>query len=451
VGNSLGGLQRPIGRLWGEVSSPLYRNALYLMLNSIAGSALGFFFWLIMVRVYSTEDIGFAVALFSTVSFVASLSLLGLNMSLVRYLPESEDKRGLINSALTVAGVGAILLSLAYLLVIAIFDLGVLFVLASPVYILGIILGALGASLGALLDTVALALRRADLGFIRGVSLGILKIPIALVFAYTLSGPFGVGRLGVFMALVVGVGASVMIEGLWLLPRVLPEYRARPLFATARLRPLLRFSAGNYAAATIGAAGTTLLTPMILVIGGPRSVTYFYVAVAVASLLNVIPGAAFSSFYSEASQKHANSERRHRDERRALLLSAGLLVPAIVLVLLFAHFLLYILYASDEYADHATAVLQILVFSSLPALLSSVLVTRVRIRRRSLPLVVGAAITTIVNLGLGYFLLQSDGINGLALATVLGATAPLPYYWYVARKSFAAEPIEPVGPTAIQP
>ena len=451
MGNNLGGLQRPIGRLWGQVKSPLYRNALFLMLTSGAGSVLGFFFWVIMVRVYSTEDIGFAVALFSTVSFVASLSLLGFNISLVRYLPESDDQPGLINAALTVAGVGAILLSLVYLLTIAIFDLGVGFVLASPVYIVGIILGAVAASLGALFDTVALAVRRAELGFLRGISLGILKIPLALAFAFTLSGPFGVGRLGVFMALVVATGASVMIEGLWLLPRFMTAYRARPLFETARLRPMLRFSAGNYAAAAIGAAGTMLLTPMILVIEGASSVTYYYVASAVASLLVVIPSAAFLSFYSEASQKETSSARRHRDERRAILLSAGLLVPAIVLMLLFAHFLLYILYASNEYADHATAVLQVLVFAALPALVSSVLVTRVRIRRRSLPLIVGAAISTTVNLGLGYFLLRSGGINGLAVAAVLGATAPLPYYWYVARKSFAAEPIEPMGPTPIQP
>lgn len=451
MGNNLGGLQRPIGRIWGEVKSPLYRNALFLMLNSAVGSALGFFFWVIMVRVYSTDDIGFAVALFSTVSFVASLSLLGFNMSLVRYLPESDDKPALINAALTVASVCAIVLSLGYLAAIAIFDLGVGFVLESPVYVIGIIVGAFAVCLGALFDTVALALRRADLGFWRGVSLGILKIPIALVFAVTLSGPFGVGRLGVFMALVIAMGASVMIEGLWLLPRVMTEYRARARFEVARLRSLVRFSAGNYAAASIGAAGSTLLTPMILVIDGASSVTYFYVASAVASLLSVIPIAAFSSFYSEASQKEVNSRERHRDERRAFLLSLVLLVPAIVLMLVFAHFLLYLLYASNDYADHASAVLQILVFGSLPALIGSVLVTRVRIRRRSLPLAIGATISTIVNLGVGYVWLQSGGINGLAIATVLGATAPLPYYWYVARKSFASEPIEPVEPTPIQP
>lgn len=451
MGNNLGGLQRPIGRIWGEVKSPLYRNAIFLMMNTAAGSGLGFFFWVIMVRVYSTADIGFAVALFSTVSFVASLSLLGFNMSLIRYLPEADDKTSMINASLTVAGVGTIVLSLVYLLAIALFGLGLGFVLDSPVYIVGILLGALAVSLGTLFDTVALAVRRADLSFWRGLTLGLLKIPIALAFAVTLSGPFGVGRLGVFMALVIGMGASVLLEGAWLLPRVLRGYRPRALFRVAGLRPLVRFSAGNYAAGAIAAAGSTLLTPMILVIEGAAPVTYFYVASAVATLLNVIPSAAFASFYSEASQKAANPEARHRDERRAILLSLVLLAPAILGILLFAHFMIYVLYASKEYADHATEVLQILVFGALPAMAGNVLVTRVRIRRRSLPLIVGAAIATVVNLGVGYAWLQSTGINGLAMATVLGATAPLPYYWYVARKSFATEPIEPVEPAPVRP
>ncbi|HYM40543.1 MAG TPA: lipopolysaccharide biosynthesis protein [Thermoplasmata archaeon] len=451
VGNNRGGIQRPIGRIWGEVKSPLYRNALFLMINSAAGSALGFVFWVIMYRVYDLNDIGFAVALFSTVSFVSSLALLGYNVSLVRYLPEAEDQVGLINASLTLVGSFAILLGFAYILVIAVFNLGLAFVLANPVYIAGIVLGAVGVGMGTVYDAVVLALRRADLGLWRGVSMALLKIPIALGIAYTLSQPFGVGRLGVFLALVLATGASVLIEGLWLLPRVLPAYRVRPRFHFSPLRRMFHFSAGNYAAAVVGAAGATLLTPMILVIKGAGAVSYFYAASAVAGLLSVIPGAAFSSFFAEASQKASNKVDRHRDERRALLLAIVLLAPAIVAMLVFAPFLLFLFGGSSDYSVHATAVLQILVFAAIPGLLGNVLVTRVRIRRRSLPLIVGSSIATVVNLGLGYAWLQSSGINGLASATVLGSIAPLPYYWYVARMSFQQEPKEPLDTTPIQP
>ncbi len=438
-------------RLWTKAKVPLYRNALFLMMNTAMGSALGFFFWVIMTRVYTKEDIGFAVALFSTVSFAGTLGLLGISVSLIRYLPEADDKENLLNVSLTIVGIASLIMGAAYLLVIAAFGLDLSFVLDSPVYLLGIVLGAFAVGAGTILDNAAVALRRADVSMWRTIVLGVAKIPVALAIALTLTAPFGVGRLGVFLALVVGTGISVLVEGVWLLPRILPRFRPRPRFDFKRLGPMFRFSAGNYIAMSTGAAGGLLLTPLILAVSGPSAVTYFYVGSAVASLLGVIPSATFSSFYAEASRKEANGTERHRDERRAILLSTTLLVPAIVVMWIFAHFLLLIFYGNEDYASNAEGVLRILVFASVPGLFSNVLVTRVRVRRRSLPLIVGTAIGTIVNLGIGYAFLQSNGITGLAVATVLGSVAPLPYYWFVARRSFESEPLEPTEPATLQP
>ncbi len=451
MGSGAGGIQGFVGKVWGEVKSPLYRNALFLMMNTVVGSGLGFFFWVIMTRVYSKEDIGFAVALFSTVSFAGTLGLLGISVSIIRYLPEAEDKAGLLNVSMTIVGLASLIMGGAYLLIIAAFGLQLSFVLASPVYVLAIVLGTFAVGVGGILDSAAVALRRADVSTWRNIAYGVAKIPIALGIALTLSEPFGVGRLGVFLALVVGAGFSVLLEGVWLLPRVLPGYRPRPDFGFRRLGPLFRFSAANYIAGSVGAAGSLLLTPLILAVSGPDAVTYFYVASAMAALLGVIPGATFSSFYAEASRRETNGLERHRDERRAILLSAALLAPAILVMLIFAHFLLLIFYSNEDYATNAEGVLRILVFGSVPALFANVLVTRVRVRRQNIPLIVGAAIGTVVNLYVGYMLLQSGGINGLAVATIVGAVAPLPYYWYVARKSFESEPLEPTEPATFQP
>jgi O-antigen/teichoic acid export membrane protein len=178
-------------------------------------------------------------------------------------------------------------------------------------------------------------------------------------------------------------------------------------------------------------------------------VTYFYVASAVASLLSVISGSTFTSFFAEASYRNAN---RHRDERRALLLTLGLLSPAIVVFWVFAYYVLLIFGSSSAtYADAATLPLRIMTLAALPAVANNLLVTRVRVRRRTLPLVVGSAISTIVVLGLGFVLLKSNGIAGLSVAVVLGTAAPTPYYWAVARKSFETDPLEPLEPVLLQP
>src|SRR5574337_1159071 len=206
------------------------------MANSVVGQGLGFFFWAVVTRVYAGSDIGFAVALFSTVGFVSSLSLLGQNIAIIRYLPEAEDQADLLNTTLTLVGVASVLLSLGFLLIIALFGLELSFVIESPAYFVLIVVGCLASTLGPILDNAAVALRRSDIPMWRTVALGVMKIPIAVAIALTLSVSLGIGRFGVFLALVAAMGASVLIEGVWLLPRILEGYRPRIRTQFRRLR-----------------------------------------------------------------------------------------------------------------------------------------------------------------------------------------------------------------------
>ena len=452
MGNSLDGTKRLIGRLWGEAKTSLYRNAIYLMATSVLGQGLGFFFWLIVTHVYLKADVGFAVTLFSTISFVASLALLGFNVSLIRYLPEEEDPAEVLNATLTLVGIASLLLALGFLGVIAVAGLDLSFILDSPAYPLAILGGIFACAVGPVLDSAAVALRRADISMWRTVAVGVLKIPIALGIALTVSAALGVGRFGVFVALVLSMGASALIGGVWLLPRALRGYRPSIRLGFARLRRMMRFAQGNYAASVVTAAGTGLLPLLILETLGPTNapeVAYFYVASAVAALLTVISSSAFTSFFAEASYRNAN---RHRDERRALLLTLALLAPAIVVFWVFAYFVLLLFGGSTpDYAVAGATPLRIMTLASIPAVANNLLVTRVRVRRRTLPLIVGAAIATTVVLGLGSVLLQAYGITGLSAAVVVSTAAPTPYYWAAARKSFATEPLEPLEPVIIQP
>lgn len=443
---------RVVSRLWREAKTSLYRNAIYLMANSVIGQGLGFFFWLVATWAYQDSDVGFAITLFSTISFVATLALLGQGTSLIRFLPETEDQGDLVNTSLTLVGLTSILLTLGFFLIVVIFGLELGFILESPAYIVTILVGSFAAAMGPTLDNAAVGLRRSDLAMWRTAALGIAKIPLAVLFALTLSTSLGVGRFGVFLALVIALVVSVLLEGLFLLPRALAGYRPRIRTAFARLRPMLRFSGGNHIAIVVGAAGTALLPLLILeVLGtvGAKNAAYFYVAFSVAGILNVIPAATFTSFFAEASQANAD---RHRDERRALLLTVGLLAPAIVVFWIFARLVL-LLFGSNSavYADNGTEALRILTLTSIPAVANNLFSTRVRVRKRTLPLIVGAAISSGITLGLGYALLTSDGLRGLAIACVIASAAQTPFYWLSARRSFEAEPLEPPEPTPVQP
>jgi len=47
------------------LATPLYANALYLMLSTVIMSLCGFFFWLIVARFYSEAVVGYSSAIIS--------------------------------------------------------------------------------------------------------------------------------------------------------------------------------------------------------------------------------------------------------------------------------------------------------------------------------------------------------------------------------------------------
>lgn len=441
MGDARDRMTRFVGRAWDQVKSPLYRNAFFIMLTSVIGNGLGFFFWVVVGNTYLKQDAGAAVTLFQTLGFLGAIGTLGLGVGLIRFLPETEDKASLLNSGLTLVGMFSLVLSIGFLISMPLLLPSLAFVLQDPFYILTIVLCTVTLGLAPILDSAAIAARRADLQTWRNTIFALLKIPLVLGVVVFLP-----GRAGVFLSLALAVGVSVAVAGFLLLRRALPGYLPKPDVRISNLRPIVRFSLGNYAASVIGTAGATLPTALIIATLGPNegatNAFYFYVALVVASLLYIIPGATFTSFYAEASQKNAD---HRRGERQAILLSIGLLIPGIAVMWLFSETMLR-WFGDAAVATEAVTPLRILTFASIPVFLNGILSTRVRVRKRTLPLIVSAAIETAFTLGLGWVLLQNPdlGIDGLAYAYVLGQAAATPYLYLKARDAFEAIPTEPV-------
>ncbi len=86
-----------------HLNDPLFKNAYFLILSSTTSAGSCCFFWLIAARFYSTAGVGLASAIIAAMGLISMLSLLGFDISLVRFLPEQEDKEELINSCLTIS------------------------------------------------------------------------------------------------------------------------------------------------------------------------------------------------------------------------------------------------------------------------------------------------------------------------------------------------------------
>ena len=90
VGSGSGPSGPSLAARWGQ--NHLVRNSLYLMLNSGLQATAGLVFWVISARLFSVNDVGLATALFSAMGIVAFAALLGLNSTVVRYLPRSTER-----------------------------------------------------------------------------------------------------------------------------------------------------------------------------------------------------------------------------------------------------------------------------------------------------------------------------------------------------------------------
>ena len=437
-------MQRLVGRAWDEAKSPLYRNAFYIMLASLIGSLLGFAFLYVVYQTFDLTDAGYAATMVNTVTFLVGIGSLGIPIALVRFLPESDNPSALVNTSLSISGVLTAALALAFVLSLGFWSPNLLVVFGNPVYLLIIPLTAMAYAFGPVLDQTAIALRRADIFAIRVVLLSVIKVPLPILFIAAFATVLG-GTLGVYMSWSLSYAISVIVVALVLLPRVIPGFRPRPRLSRRRLRPMFRFSVGNWLAGLIGSAGTLLLTLLIIntlpkAFASTATAVYYAVTV-MAGILTVIPQATMTSLYAEASQRNAN---RRRDERRAIALSIALLIPAIVGMWVFADVLLR-LFEKPTLADLGAQPLRILSLSSIPVFLNTVFGTRVRVRKEIIPLIVSAAIGSGVTLGLGYVLLQSSGLVGLAIAVVIGQAASTPYLLVVAGRPMEEEPM--IAPT----
>lgn len=429
-------VQRFVGDAWDQAKRPLYRNAFFILIASIIGAALGFFFWIIAYRVYNPDDAGFAITMFNTMTFLAGVGSLGLPIALIRFLPDSEEPADLINTSLSVAGLLTAVLAIVFMIGLPIWALSLVNIFGRAEYFLIIPVTAMAFAFGPVLDQAVIGLRRADLFLVRTVVFAGLKMPLPLVFVAVT--PLLGGILGLYMSFAVAFVVSVLVLGYVLLRRILPGYHPRPRLSKRLLRPMFAFSIGNWLAAVIANAGVLLLTLLITnTLAQGVAAAVFYAAMVISGLLATIPSAAMTSLYAEAS--HRNSDRRG-DERRAILLSTVLLLPGIVAMWFLADRLLG-LFGRVEYIVLGTVPLQILTLNSIPAFLNNVYGTRVRVRKQVIPLIVSSAIGTAVTLALGFFLLVSNGIVGLAIAVLVGHAASTPYLFAVAGKPLEEEPM----------
>jgi O-antigen/teichoic acid export membrane protein len=396
----------------------LMRNSAMLFLAAAELAAGGFLFWQVVAHLYSPDDVGRASVLISSSTLIASLALLGMNNSLIRYLPEWPDRSRTVNSGMTLvvaaAAVGAVGLALGVWTLTPNPT-----IVASPLEVAAFVGLSVAAAVNTFNDNVFIALRRTGYVLTRNGLVVVLRLmlPLALL-AWNGFGAFVGYWLPVALALPLYFVVLRRSFGL----------RSRLAVSTERVRAMWRYSAGNYLATAILTMPTLLMPAVVAHRLQPAAAAYYYIASLIAGVLLFVPQATARSFFAEVTH---DPGRLREHLRRVLRLTAAVQVPLAILLVALGRLVLR-LFGPDYVQAYGLLVLLVLTLalSSVGFLGSTLLLATGRIRLLCLLSVVACAFS----LG-GAYLLMPRGLVWSGWSLLAGEAVLTTGYGYLIART----------------
>lgn len=377
------------------------RNSGYLGLDIALSALTGVVTLSLLTRLYPVRAVGLSAAAVAATSLIASISQLGLNYSLVRFLPTTPRRRDLINSVLTVSGFVALIASAIFLCLPG----------TAKLYALGGVAFAAMFLLSTTLNTGTSLIQnvyvadRATRTTVRAnmiSSVAGLAAPAAFLF---------LGTAGAYMA--QGVVPTVLDFAILAVVLARSGHRFRPMLNIDATRDLWRFSIGTYIAGLIGGVPLMALPLIILSRFGAVQNAYWYTAMAGASLLFFMPGAVSQALLAEAVHRPL--------ERRVLVRkSAALVIAVMTPVLVFAYIAapLGLALLGHHYEVDSLPILRLLIVAAAMTSLNYITGTILYLAKWTLPITVINALDAIIVLGLA--LVWAHDARDVAIAWVIG-------------------------------
>jgi len=405
---------KPAGILRGLfqiLEDPLRRNSLFLLATHGVIGLTGFFFWRIADGQYGEEAVGTATALVSAVLLLHTLARLGLDIGLIRYLPDETDKPAMINTSFTMVSFLSAALALVFVIGVGIWAPKLAFVRDNAWYAALFIAFTVATSLVELLrQGVFVAYRRTQFSLAVEV-VGGLRLPIVLAF-------LSVGAYGIFVAWGLG-GVAALVAGVFLILLAQRSYRPVPSIRRGVVGKMLRFSLGNYAAETLRELPGFVLPIIVLNVftaklgdemGKPMA-AYFYITWTIASVVMMISYATGSSLLAEGS---VDPSKFGGSTVKAMRFMLVLLAAAIVIVFVAGGWVLA--WFGSGYEEKAFPLLRLLTVSGIPMAINTIYVTQKRMERNMRPVILIYAFVACFTVGVGYALMDRTDLLGIGIA-----------------------------------
>jgi exosortase/archaeosortase family protein len=393
----------------------LYKNSVFLMLSTLIMSFFGFVFWIVCARLFSASDIGLATTIISIMALIVSISVLGLNSGLIRYLPTSDRKNSKINTVLTFVSLFSIVISVIFLLFVKFFSPRLFFIKENMFLSFAFIFFMICASISSVVESVFVALRKTQFVLIKNSIFSLTKIgfPFLLV---------GLGAYGIF-----GSWMLAMISGLLFSFIVLFRnfgYVPKLVFYEEIVKKMGKYSFGNYIAGLIGGLPTMLLPLLITNYLMPEVTAYYYISMMIASLLFSVSASTSNSLFAEGS----SGENLKNSVKKSIKIILPLFLIGGTLLIVLGKYVLLVF--GKEYSVEGLRFLQILIISgifvSANSIFASVFKVQNRIREMVIRSVIGSVLIIVLSL---MFMAKGFGLLGVGYAWIIGqALITLTYF-----------------------
>jgi O-antigen/teichoic acid export membrane protein len=361
-------------------AEPLWRGSTFLILNSVIATGLGFLAWMVTARLWTAAEVGIAAAAVSAASLAASVAMLGVPGTVMRFLPTSDNPARLLGTALAVTLSASVLLGV----VVGVWQSGDVAHGWAWLSFLMLLMLVVGLSVKAVLEALLIARRSSDTVLLATGGGNAVKIAATVLF-----GVLGTGPLGI-----VAANLATAVTSLGVL-----RHRAWPLLDRASLRSFSwrvvnefrGFSLTFYASGVVSAIPVLVLPLIVKDRLGAQAAGYWYVASLMAVALYQLPSAVGATLLVESSHRRTEMGRL---VLRASLGLAALMVPLVVLAWVLAPWVLRLF--GPDYATQSLASFRILAVSALPLSASYLLGNVLAVRRRVGPLLALRAVNASV-------------------------------------------------------
>lgn len=399
--------------LWKPEKNGLLINALYIWGANMLPGLFGALFWWLTSRYFSPSEIGLASAIISASAMLAFFSRLGMDISLIRFLPDSEEPKYLVNTVLSYIGLFSLIITSIFIVAIPLLSPKLYVLIKNWGYLLGFFLLTSFTALMGALRAVYVAQRSANYSLYTSLIVNISRLMVIFFIQVW-------GVIGIIFSVFSGIGLSTITGIRRYVPAVVSNFRPQLIFNWEIIRKILPYSLGNLISDFVIQIPELLLPLMILNALGEVSNGHAYVALMISGMLTSLGLALGRSAFAEGSNRITQAHSILRD---SAMIGAIVTIPIAGFVVFMAPWLLG--FFGPSYVAEASGLLRWIACSSPIIVLLQLFYTRLRLNKEVKFLIGLCLLNTFVIVFATATGLKPLGVSAAGIGVFIGNLIPL--------------------------